>query len=282
MGLNDGSYTRYNADSLRSEVRCNSTWSTMVMYYVLVSWQLIQLLFVLSYGSKTRSAGKIFSETKCIYIGSQLGTVCFVAWGILILFTTDYVLQIAVRGFGSLLVVVMIIALLFEPKLSAVYRSKQKGADLEHKEGRMKRQYEANVKDPNGKELLLLLDAVVRELEYRTSHSMLSIELEQVDLHLLDRLLIDVRDLVPTAAGGNGVESNHQNVNSAESAVSMPKMDTISVPSPRSVDSRDKPVMESVGMREMMRLDSKSHTPMSPSMDSQRDDLHYYSGDEPT
>ena len=189
------------------------------MYYLLVSWQLLILLFVLNYGSKTRSAGKIFKETKCIYIGSQIGTICFISWGILILFTTDYLFQIAVRGFGTLLVVMMIISLLFQPKMKAVYYNQDGLAEQE--EDRVKRQYEASVKDPNGKELLLLLDAVVRELSYRTKHNMLQIELESIDLTLLDQLLHDVKELVPMEPAPN--QQQEEPVNK--------KMDTIEVPS---------------------------------------------------
>jgi len=196
----------------------------MLMYYLLVSWQLLILLFVLNYGAKTRSAGKIFKETKCIYVGSQIGTICFISWGIFVLFTTDYLFQIAVRGYGTLLVVVMIISLLFQPKLKAVYRSQD--AMMEQEEDRVKRQYEASVKDPNGKDLLLLLDAVVRELSYRTRHNMLQIELESVDLNLLDQLLRDVQELVPMEP-----VTNEQETTEKDAPPDNKKMDTIEVPS---------------------------------------------------
>jgi len=257
--LNGGAYMRYKKAKLRSEVRCNSDLTTLVTYYLLVAWQLLILLFVLNYGSKTRSAGKIFKETKCIYIGSQIGTICFISWGIFVLFTTDYLFQIAVRGYGTLLVVVMIITLLFKPKMEAVYRNHEGVA--EHAEDQMKRQYEASVKDPNGKELLLLLDAVVRELAYRTKHNMLQIELESVDLSLLDRLLGDVRDLMPTtnAVDGGGDSTD---VNDTATKPDIKKLDTIDVPdrdTSNGSSNLDTPRVDAE-MSAMIRLDSKSHT----------------------
>ena len=110
----------------------------------------------------------------------------------------------------------------------AVYRTEQGAAEQE--EDRMKRQYEANVKDPNGKELLLLLDAVVRELSYRTQHNMLQIELESVDLHLLDRLLLDVRDLMPTAAADDEADAENLNETQPPPDDGAKQIDTIDVP----------------------------------------------------
>lgn len=69
------------------------------------------------------------------------------------------------------------------------------------------RQYEANVKDPNGKQLLLLLDALIRELHYRKSMKMLSIELNSFDIERCHQLLVSVEDLISNAARKASVKS---------------------------------------------------------------------------
>ena len=210
--IDGGAYKRYLDDDLLIEERCNSEPLTMLSYSLLVAWQLVLLLFVIKYGNETRSAAKIFKETKCIYVGSNIGSICFIAFGIFVLFTTNYTLQIVIRGYGPLFVTAMVIYLLFFPKFKAVYQLRlinkdnlKNGGLYEDEDGNkytqdeinLKRQYEANVKDPNGKELLLLLDALVRELAYRTDMKMLSIELKSIDLLRCLKLLDDVKNLVP-------------------------------------------------------------------------------------
>jgi len=205
-----GSYERYLEEELYKETRCSSEPLTMVSYSLLVAWQLVLLLFVLKYGNDTRSASKVFKETKCIYIGSNIGAICFIAFGIFVMFTTNYTLQIVIRGYGSMLVVLMVIWLLFYPKIQAVWLMRKQEKDPNHgmvedehgnklTEGELelKRQYEAHVKDPNGKELLLLLEALVREISYRSNHNMLSIELKDIDLVTLLKLSNDVQNLIP-------------------------------------------------------------------------------------
>jgi len=201
-----GAYSRYLDDELLKQTRCSSQPLTMLSYSLLVAWQLVLLLFVLKYGNQTRSASKIFKETKCIYVGSNIGAILFIAFGIFVLFTTNLTLQVVIRGYGSLIVVIMAICLLFYPKFKAVYQLKkgneqiledEHGNKMTEDEMNLKRQYEANVKDPNGKELLLLLDALVRELSYRVDMKMLSIELKSIDLLRCLKLLDDVKDLIP-------------------------------------------------------------------------------------
>lgn len=101
-----GSYKRYVTDTAGSstqyyiEERCSSEDLTSVSYYLLVAWQCILLFFVLKYGNRTSSASNIFKETTCIYLGSNIGAIFFITFGIFVLFTTNYQFQIAVRGFG--------------------------------------------------------------------------------------------------------------------------------------------------------------------------------------
>ena len=202
--LDGGSYPRYLDDELLIEIRCNSNALTMVSYSLLVAWQLLLLLFVLKYGNETRSAGKAFKETKCIYVGSNIGSIFFIAFGILVLFTTNYTLQIVVRGYGSLTVVMMTIGLLFMPKWKSVYGETeeaivedQDGNKMTEKELTKKREFETQVKEPSGKDLLLLLDVLVRELAYRTDMKMIEIELKSIDLLQCLKFMDDLKALVP-------------------------------------------------------------------------------------
>lgn len=202
--LDGGSYPRYLDDELLIEVRCNSDPLTMISYSLLVAWQLLLLLFVLKYGNETRSAAKAFKETKCIYVGSNIGSIFFIAFGILVLFTTNYTLQIVVRGYGSLIVVMMTIGLLFLPKWKSVYAKNEEeiiededGNKMTEKELAKKREFETQVKEPNGKDLLLLLDVLVRELSYRTDMKMIQIELKSIDLLQVLKLTDAIKELVP-------------------------------------------------------------------------------------
>eukprot|EP01084_Bolivina_argentea_P312909 541784_1 len=217
-----GAYTRYILDTVKTEIRCSSEPLTMLSYSLLVSWQLVLLLFVIKYGNQTRSASKIFKETKCIYVGSNIGSMFFIAFGIFVLFTTNYTLQIVIRGYGSLIVVMMVIGLLFYPKFKTVYNLRliknkkhnqqqiidENGNVINEEEAALKRQYEAHVKDPNGKELLLLLDAIVKEIQYRANMKMLSIELGSVDLKKCNALIHQIKGLIPDENVVNDVEKD--------------------------------------------------------------------------
>ena len=202
--VDGGAYERYIEDDILIEIRCSSQPLTMVSYSILVAWQLVLLLFVLKYGNETRSAAKAFKETHCIYIGSNIGSIFFIAFGIFVLFTTNYTLQIVIRGYGSLVVVMMVIGLLFSPKFKAVYAVKEEkmvedehGNKLTEQEYAKRSQFSTQVKEPNGKDLLLLLDALVRELAYRTEMKMIQIELRSIDLLQCLKLLDNIKDLVP-------------------------------------------------------------------------------------
>ena len=56
-------------------------------------------------------------------MASNIGITVFIAFGVFVLLTTNYTLQVAIRGFGSLTIVSIIIGLLFYPKFKAVYKS---------------------------------------------------------------------------------------------------------------------------------------------------------------
>ncbi|ETO06797.1 hypothetical protein RFI_30597 [Reticulomyxa filosa] len=114
--LHRGAYFRkLNSNSLPllKEHRCSHATYTSITYYVMVAYVFILLVAVLKYGNETQSVSNIFKETKCIYLGSNIGTVIIIAFGVVILFTKNYSAQIAVRGFGTLIVTVVVIILLF-------------------------------------------------------------------------------------------------------------------------------------------------------------------------
>lgn len=79
--LEGGAYVRYIDDTLSKQNRCSSERFTSLSYYAMVAWQLGLLCLVYRYGSKTRSASSLFKETKCIYVGSQIGGIQFIAFG---------------------------------------------------------------------------------------------------------------------------------------------------------------------------------------------------------
>jgi len=210
--LEGGAYERKIEDELYTETRCSSAPLTMLSYSLLVGWQLLLLLFVLKYGNDSKSAYKHFKDTKCIYVGSHIGSICFIAFGIFVLFTTNYTLQIVTRGFGSMFVVSMTLSLLFWPKFKAVYVRRQQqqspeteqvyedaqGNKISAKEMEKRRQFETFVSEPNGKELLYLLDALVQELTYRMEHKMLSVDMILMDSKNVLKLAHDVKSLIPT------------------------------------------------------------------------------------
>jgi len=173
--------------------RCSNQPLTTVTYYVLVAYVIVLLIGVLRYGNGTSSASNIFKETKCIFLGTHIGFLMFVTFGIFILFTTDYSAQIAVRGFGTLIVIVVVIVLLFGPKMRAVYSVPKVGTDgLTDVERQLATQYATTLRERNGKELMLVLNSLVREMRSRVEYGLMSIELSGKAV----RSLIDVtRDL---------------------------------------------------------------------------------------
>eukprot|EP00486_Rosalina_sp_Unknown_P006153 CAMPEP_0201570768 /NCGR_PEP_ID=MMETSP0190_2-20130828/13160_1 /ASSEMBLY_ACC=CAM_ASM_000263 /TAXON_ID=37353 /ORGANISM="Rosalina sp." /LENGTH=207 /DNA_ID=CAMNT_0047994659 /DNA_START=1135 /DNA_END=1758 /DNA_ORIENTATION=+ len=68
---------------------------------------------------------------------------------------------------------------------------------MTEKEFAKKREFETQVKEPNGKDLLLLLDVLVRELAYRTDMKMIQIELKSIDLLQGLKLTDNIKELVP-------------------------------------------------------------------------------------
>eukprot|EP01084_Bolivina_argentea_P277258 473289_1 len=204
-----GAYTEYVLETSIKQKRCSNGTLTMLSHSLLLLFQLVLFLFVIKHGNQTRSASKIFKETKCLYIGGNIGMFFFSFFAIAIIFTADYTLQIAMRAYFPLVAVCMVIGLLFYPKFKTVYKLHERkhtekqqildedGNVITEEEAALKRQYEAHVKDPNGKELLLLLNALVKELDYRSEMKMISIELGSIDLKKCTTLLEHIKGLIP-------------------------------------------------------------------------------------
>jgi len=145
-------------------------------------WRMFFLLLmvVLKYGNQTRAASNIFKETQCIYLGSNIGTLMFIAFGVIILFTTDYTAEIAARGFGTLTVILVIIVLLFGPKMRAVYSVSEAALDAQsEKDRQMSTQYATNLRERTGKELMLVMNTLLAEMKFRFTNKMMTIELDQ-------------------------------------------------------------------------------------------------------
>lgn len=120
-----GAYHRYVYPELVVQFRCSSRPWTIAMYYILVGYLFIQLAFVLKYGNASRRASSIFQETQCIYVASNIGALTIVLFGVFVLFTTNFTLQIMVRGFGPIIFIGFAVSLLFYPKFKAVYSTKE-------------------------------------------------------------------------------------------------------------------------------------------------------------
>ena len=59
------SYLQYDQDSLYKERRCNNEFSTMISYYLLASYPMILVMVLIHYARQTRSAAKVFRDTRC-------------------------------------------------------------------------------------------------------------------------------------------------------------------------------------------------------------------------
>ena len=194
-----------------SEFRCSSEPMTMVLYSVLCAYIMCLLVVVLKFGNESQAAGELFKETKCIYVGSNVGSIVFIAFGVFILFTKSYDLQIAIRGYGiyyffvsflspfffSFLIMVFFVYrknqseifsiffffrvllgtlltealwlyLLFYPKIESVYFPLLPGEDgMTDGERDLAKQYQITFSEQNGKELLLILNAIISEIHHR-------------------------------------------------------------------------------------------------------------------
>ena len=170
--LKGGAYRREvdRGDDKRAfrEYRCSSEPGTLATYYLMACWVAVMLLVVLKYGNESQAAGELFKETKCIYTGSNVGTIFFIAFGVFIVFTKNYTLQIAMRGYGTLLTLGLLMYLLFAPKLQAVYFPVVTGEDgLTDTERDLAKQYQLQFSERNGKELLIILTNIIHELHHR-------------------------------------------------------------------------------------------------------------------
>jgi len=184
---------------LLKEHRCSSQPITSVTYYIMVAYVLILLIGVLKYGNETRSASNIFKETQCIYLGSNIGTLIFIAFGVFILFTTNYSAQIAVRGFGTMIVIIVVIVLLFGPKMKAVYNSPPVVEDgLTEKERQLGTQYATTLRERSGKELMLVMTTLVNEMKYRLDNKMMTIEMTEQNFETLVELGQGLKKLLVT------------------------------------------------------------------------------------
>merc|ERR1711933_196545 len=81
---------------------------------------------------------------------------------------------------------------------------------MSKEEAKLKKQYEASVKDPNGKELMFLLDVLVKEISYRNEHNMFSIELQTIDVAQCVALLEQLKALIPEEMGAKGMKLHNQ------------------------------------------------------------------------
>jgi len=184
---------------LWKEHRCSSKPAINVSYYLLVVYVLLLLIFVLRYGNQTRAASSVFKETQCIYLGTNIGTLVFVAFGIFILFTTDYSAQIAVRGFGTLIVIFVVIVLLFGPKIRAVYAGAGAGINLDglsEKDRQLNSQYATTLRQRNSKELMLVMKTLLGELKYRLEYKMMTVEISEENMSNLVDLSTELKTLV--------------------------------------------------------------------------------------
>ncbi|ETO08833.1 hypothetical protein RFI_28554 [Reticulomyxa filosa] len=185
----------------------------------MVFYILLLLIYVLKYGNQTRSASNIFKETRCIYLGTNIGTLIFISFAVFILFTTNYNAQIAVRGFGTLIVMIVVVYLLFawigwslfvslfvlffflkkkRPKLRAVYYSAPEvNLDgLTEKERQLNSQYASTLRERSGKELMLIMNTVLVDLKYRLDHKMMTVDISEQHLNNLKDLSHNLKQLL--------------------------------------------------------------------------------------
>eukprot|EP01083_Nonionella_stella_P074586 202376_1 len=195
--IEGGTWIRYNADTVRKEIRCNSKRSTLIAYFCLVVYPCILVVFLLIYARRTRYAARVFRETQCNYTGAYIGSTGFFVFGIVILFTPDYILQVATRGFGSLLLTLMVLLLLFYPKFRMIYGTK-KNETADNYGRKLLRQYKTNLKDPSGNELLVLFDALTDELEYRMSMGMLDVSVSGDNIERCAKIINSLTGLKST------------------------------------------------------------------------------------